>query len=342
MTTTETRPGLSLFEVPPRSADAAHTYATLFENAQRVEQLGFESYWLAEGHFSAIGSPSALTLLAALSQRTTRLRLGTAVVPLALDNPLRVAETAALVNTLSGDRLELGVGKGNPGGFSTAAYHAFGLDEADREGLYAETLDRLRAAFRHTETGSDGNEYDLYPPVGALPGRIWQATANVRTARAAGVSRDGLQLHRLVRGTDTGQAQRPLVDAYLDALDPAETPRIGVSRSILPARDEAEAIRLFTQHLTDSPRALPGVDTSGSAEDVLRASSILYGSPAQIVDALLDDPTVASSTDYLFSIPLGYDSSEYRESFVRIAEEIHPHLPVTRLGKVGAVTTAAD
>ena len=340
-TNTATKPGLSLFEVPPRSADAAHTYATLFENAQRVEQLGFETYWLAEGHFSGIGSPSALTLLAALTQRTTRLRLGTAVVPLALDNPLRIAETASLVNTLSGDRIELGVGKGNPGGFSTAAYHAFGLDESEREALYADTLDRLRAAFVHTETGADGREYDLYPPAGALPRRIWQATANVDTARAIGAAGDGLQLHRFVPGADTGQAQRPLVEAYLDELGPSSTPRIGVSRSILPARDETEAVRLFTQHLQESPRALPGVDTSGSPIDLLRASSILYGTPEQIVEGLLADPTVRSSTDYLFSIPLAYDSSEYRESFARIAEEIHPHLPVARVGKERAVTASA-
>lgn len=340
MTIMETRPGLSLFEVPPRATDPAHTFATLFENARRAEQLGYETYWLAEGHFSAIGSPSALTLLAALTQRTTRLRLGTAVVPLALDNPLRIAETASLVNALGADRIELGVGKGNPGGFSTAAYHAFGLDEAERETLYSETLDRLRAAYGHTEIGSDGTEYDLYPPAGGLPSRIWQATANVQTARTIAAAGDGLQLHRLVPGADTGRAQRPLVEAYLENLVPSATPRIGVSRSILPARDEAEAVRLFTRHLTSHPRALP-VDANGSPEDVLRASSILYGSPEQIVEGLLSDPTVRSSTDYLFSVPLGYDRSEYRECLVRIAEEIHPHLPVATLGKTGIVATAS-
>ncbi|WP_312172117.1 LLM class flavin-dependent oxidoreductase, partial [Microbacterium sp.] len=327
MSIISTRPGLSLFEVPPRSTDPAHTFATLFENAQRVEQLGFETYWLAEGHFSAIGSPSALTLLAAVTQRTTRLRLGTAVVPLALDNPLRIAETASLVNTLGGDRIELGVGKGNPGGFSTAAYHAFGLDETERETLYADTLDRLRAAFAHTEIGTDGREYDLYPPADALPRRVWQATANVQTARAIGAAGDGLHLHRAVPGGDTGRAQKPLVEAYLSTLDPASAPRIGVSRSILPARDEAEAIRLFAGHLADAPHTLPGLDTSGDPADVLRSSSILFGSPAQIVEGLLADPTVRSSTDYLFSIPLGHDRSEYRESLAWIAEEIHPHLP---------------
>jgi alkanesulfonate monooxygenase SsuD/methylene tetrahydromethanopterin reductase-like flavin-dependent oxidoreductase (luciferase family) len=335
MTTTPIRQGLSLFEVPPRSAGPAQAFETLIENAQRVEQLGFEAYWVAEGHFSAIGSPSALTLLAALTQRTTRLRLGTAVVPLALDNPLRIAETASLVNVLGGDRLELGVGKGNPGGFSTAAYHAFGLDEGQREELYAQTLDRLRSAFAHTETGSDGEEYDLYPPVGALPSRVWQATGNAATARAIAAAGDGLQLHRFVVGGNTGQAQLPLVEAYLDGLDSGAQARIGVSRSILPARDKPEAVRLFREHLERNPGALPGVRREGSPEDILHGFSILFGSPEDITEGLLADPTVVASTDYLFSIPLDHDDEHYRASFVRIAEEIHPHLPVARQGKVG-------
>ena len=340
MTTTPIKPGLSLFEVPPRSANAADTFATLFENAQRIEQLGFETYWLAEGHFSDIGSPSALTLLAALTQRTTRLRLGTAVVPLALDNPLRIAETASLVNTIGDDRVELGIGKGNPGGFSTAAYHAFGLDEREREELYTETLARLRAAFVHTETVADGTEYGLYPPVGRLPSRIWQATGNISTARAIGAAGDGLQLHRFVAGGNTGAAQRPLVEAYLEGLASGADPRIGVSRSILPARDADEAIRLFRDHLARNPRALPGVAREGSVEDILHGFSILFGTPEQIAEGLLADPTVTASTDYLLSVPLDYDGEHYRESFVRIAEEIYPHLPVARHGKVGAVAAA--
>lgn len=143
MTTTTALPGLALFEVPPVTDNAGAGYAVLLDNAVRAESLGYETYWVAEGRFSNIGLPSALTLLAVLSERTDRLRLGTAVIPLAFDHPQRLAETAAVVNTLSGDRLELGVGKGNGGGFSAAAYDAFGLDENRREELYAEALARL-------------------------------------------------------------------------------------------------------------------------------------------------------------------------------------------------------
>lgn len=337
MTTTPTKPGLSLFEVPPRADDAAAAFETVLSNAAFAEQLGFETYWLAEGHFSDIGSPSALTLLAALSQRTTRLRLGTAVIPLAFDNPLRVAETAAVVNSISGDRLELGVGKGNPGGFSAAAYHAFGLDEAQRESLYAATLDRLREAFAHTETGSGGRTFGFYPPAAGLPDRIWQATSRIATAREIGRSGDALQLHRVVFGGDTGQAQRELVDAYLEHLPSETAPRIGVSRSVLPARDAAEAVELFARHLETNPLSGVGVEPGEDPVEVLERLYVLYGTPEQIVERLHEDAAVVASTDYLFNVPLDYADPSYHRTLTLIADEIYPHLPVAQYGRLGVI-----
>jgi hypothetical protein len=79
-----------------------------------AEALGFDAAWLAELHFNPMFSviPAPLLLAAALAQRTTRIRLGTAVLLLPLQHPLRTAEEAAVVDLLSQGRLELGVGRG--------------------------------------------------------------------------------------------------------------------------------------------------------------------------------------------------------------------------------------
>lgn len=61
MTTTTALPGLALFEVPPVTDNAGAGYAVLLDNAVRAESLGYETYWVAEGRFSNIGLPSALT-----------------------------------------------------------------------------------------------------------------------------------------------------------------------------------------------------------------------------------------------------------------------------------------
>lgn len=329
MTTTTALPGLALFEVPPVTDNAGAGYAVLLDNAVRAESLGYETYWVAEGRFSNIGLPSALTLLAVLSERTDRLRLGTAVIPLAFDHPQRLAETAAVVNTLSGDRLELGVGKGNGGGFSAAAYDAFGLDENRREELYAEALARLRGAFG-VQRVVEGKTFGFYPPAENLPQRLWQATSKVDTARSIGRAGDALQLHRFASGGPTGTVQKTLVDAYSSELPSDRSPRIGVSRSVLPAESKADAVRLFTEHLERDPGATPWITRGSSPSEILRDFYILHGSPEEIAAELVEDAAVSESTDYLFSVPLALDDKHYRESLAVIAGEIYPTLSTVR------------
>jgi natural product biosynthesis luciferase-like monooxygenase protein len=79
-----------------------------------AEELGYDGVWANEHHFHPYGGmiPSPAVMLAALSQRTNRVRLGTSVMVLPLHNPLDVAEQLAMVDLMSGGRLELGVGRG--------------------------------------------------------------------------------------------------------------------------------------------------------------------------------------------------------------------------------------
>jgi natural product biosynthesis luciferase-like monooxygenase protein len=94
--------------------DAATRYQETIEQIVYAEELGFDTAWLAELHFNPLFSvmPAPLLVAAALAQRTTHLRLGTAVLLLPLQHPIRTAEEAAVVDLLSRGRLELGVGRG--------------------------------------------------------------------------------------------------------------------------------------------------------------------------------------------------------------------------------------
>lgn len=78
------------------------------------EALGFDSLWANEHHFDAYGGiiPSPPTLLAALSQRTQRVRLGTSIVVLPLHSPIEIAEQLAMVDLMSNGRVEFGIGRG--------------------------------------------------------------------------------------------------------------------------------------------------------------------------------------------------------------------------------------
>ena len=93
---------------------AVRRYRDTIEQAVAAEGLGFESVWPVEQHFNPNLSimPAPLLPLAAIAERTRRLRLGIAIVLLPLSHPLRVAEEIATLDVMSDGRVEFGVGRG--------------------------------------------------------------------------------------------------------------------------------------------------------------------------------------------------------------------------------------
>jgi alkanesulfonate monooxygenase SsuD/methylene tetrahydromethanopterin reductase-like flavin-dependent oxidoreductase (luciferase family) len=152
--------------------DATDSYRIALDLFQAAEQLGFDSGWVAQHHFQngSGGLPSTLTFLAAAAERTRRIRLGTAIVILPLEDPLRVAEDAAVVDTISGGRLELGLGTGG----DPVSFAAFGKDLNARRERYAEGVRIIQDALSGAPI--NGTEAHLYPPTPTLQDRIWEST----------------------------------------------------------------------------------------------------------------------------------------------------------------------
>src|SRR3954463_7300804 len=94
-------------------ADPAPGHEQTLSMIERAEALGFDSVWLRCRHLQP-GISSPVAIMAAASQRTSRIELGTAVIPLGLDNPLRLSEDLATVDILSGGRINPGVSVGTP------------------------------------------------------------------------------------------------------------------------------------------------------------------------------------------------------------------------------------
>ena len=316
-------PAAGLFLIPPVVSTPNAGYRATLDVAVEAERLGFDSVWLAEGHVRGNGLPSALTFLAALSQRTSQIRLGTAVITPAFENPIRLAEVAGVVDALSAGRLELGLGKSNGGGWSSAAFSAFALNEGDRDALFATALDALRDAL---DGSIDGQENALYPPARGLRDRLWQATGRPESARAAGLAGDGLQLHRKAPHGVTGEVQAGLIDAYLEALPEERAPRIAVSRVVLPASDRAEAIALIERFSRERPEFYARFDPAADVETYLVSSNIAFGSAEDIVERLRTDAAVRRSTTVLYSIPLPFDSAEYHRALALVADEVHTRI----------------
>ena len=121
--------------LPTSREDGSERLRAVVEQAGYAEQLGFDSIWLAEHHFHSFGGLFSATPVigSAIAQRTTKIRIGTAVILLPYHNPLRVAEDYATLDCLSGGRLQFGIG------------HGFVKWEALTFGI---PLDELRDRFR--------------------------------------------------------------------------------------------------------------------------------------------------------------------------------------------------
>src|SRR2546428_6184524 len=97
----------------PSARTSQEIYARGVEMAQAAEALGFRNVWLAEHHFSTYGYLSRPAQLATyIAAKTTRLRVGTAVIVVPLHHPLVIAEEIATLDLLSGGRPHVGLGRG--------------------------------------------------------------------------------------------------------------------------------------------------------------------------------------------------------------------------------------
>lgn len=204
----------------------AELYARTLERVAEAERLGAGSFWVTEHHGFEDGYlPQPLTFLAAVAARTTRVRLGTAVLLAPLRPARQIAEDAALVDVLSDGRLELGLGAG----YRAAEYTAFGADVTKRFGLLAQRVHELRALW----AGEDCTPLPVQEPV-----PLWLGVMGPRGARMAG---------RL--GAGLGWLDADLIGPYREGLgagghDPASARVSGLANLVLADDPEAARARI--------------------------------------------------------------------------------------------------
>ena len=341
MTTISSIRRLGFFTRLLDQASAAERYRLATEQIAQAEKSGFDSAWIAQHHFheGEGGLPAPFVFLAHAAAHTSRIRLGTGIVTLPLELPIRVAEDAVVTDLLSGGRLEVGVG---PGGNLTA-FTAFGLDSNDRHGLFDRHLDMLKTAWSGgTLPGGDR----LYPSSPTLVDRIWQATFTVPGARRAGAAGDGLMLSRTQpRSSDAPKAsladiQNPMLDAYFEALPKGREPRILASRTVFVADDHKEAMKLAEAGLSRMRHRLAATGNLSSGNlvgDLIAAMDVHIGTPDEVVASLQADATLQRATDLTMQVHSIDPPHPYiLRSIELFAEKVAPALGWTPEVKAGA------
>src|SRR5215472_1250962 len=321
---------LGFFTYLGGSRDPGALFAETIELLVAAERLGFDSVWVAQHHFgSLVGTlPSPLPFLAAVAARTRWIRLGTAVVILPLEHPVRLAEDAAVVDLLSGGRLELGVGSGT----DPAAFTALGYDPERRRGLMEDGLRALLGGLRGEPLPTG---HVVRPRAPGLDRRVWQGVFSPERAREAAAAGTHVLLPRALPGDANLAAaqQGRAAAAFLEAWSWPWPGQVALSRPVYPSTDAGSARRELADELrfqveqANRMRARTGLPPDLDVQGFVDAGVFHLGSVQDVLDGLRADPALPLATELICQVGhLGPGFANTMRALELIATEVAPAL----------------
>jgi alkanesulfonate monooxygenase SsuD/methylene tetrahydromethanopterin reductase-like flavin-dependent oxidoreductase (luciferase family) len=329
---------IGLFDEHDPAAGHEETLRTI----EQAEQLGFDSVWLRDRHLQ-FGISSPVAVLAAATQRTSRIELGTAVIPLGPENPFRLAEDLATVDLLSHGRLNPGVSVGTPMGYETYK-RALYPDTAELEDFgktrVLRLLDHLRGEPVSSFEGTVGIEQysrRIQPHSPGLAGRVWYGGGR-DSATWAGEQGLNYLTSSVVSAAGTGydgtaQEHFGLIQAGdIDAFRTASTrPDARVSQGLVviptdsatPAQREKYAAYAASRfERTKNPVGPRG----------MLFSPDLVGPSAELAERLWAHPGFQRVSEVAFALPFTFDEPDYRQIIGDLAAHLGPALGWTPKG----------
>jgi alkanesulfonate monooxygenase SsuD/methylene tetrahydromethanopterin reductase-like flavin-dependent oxidoreductase (luciferase family) len=291
-----------------RDAPLSEFYESRLRLLERYDAAGFAAYHLAEHHATPLGlAPVPGIFLAAATQRTRRIRLGPCVYCLPLYDPLRLIEEVCMLDHLSRGRFDFGVGRG------IVPYEMahFGLHHLETEEIYREVLEVVLAGLTSEVLEHRGPRYTYRKvPMVLRPFQrphppLWYGLGHL--AGAEGAATPGV--HVITNNPPEGA--RPLFDRYREVWGKehgrAPMPKLGVSRHVIVAPTEAEALAIarpnyavWYGNLTTLWRdhgALP-VRFARDFDEARQRGVAIAGTPARVLDEL-ERQADASGCTYL-------------------------------------------
>jgi len=283
--------------VEPFDRTTAQELRRIVELSSAAEQLGYCSLWVASRHFSPeyAALPSPLVLLAAASQNTSRLVLGSSVVALPLEHPMRLAEDFATVDALSNERVRLGVGSGD----DAAAFEAFGVQFDQRQGMFSAMVDKLLAAF---------DSEHLVPAV---------ADHRRKVAIAAQSARGAAWAASLGVGLLQGRSESKLIDPTVSQANAAShyrrilpNGRVTVARNAWVGKPDDEQLLDGLRRYDAYQRRRGRQPLPEDLGEAVRKLHITCGQPPEIAAQLMAEANVIGCDELLLTVDPGGLSSE--------------------------------
>ncbi|MER7705137.1 LLM class flavin-dependent oxidoreductase [Kitasatospora sp. NPDC097605] len=312
-------------------ADPARGHESTLRLVELGERLGFDSAWVRHRHLQ-YGISSPIAVLAAATQRTSRIQLGTAVIPVGWENPLRLAEDLATTDLLSGGRLNPGVSVGRPGHWEQVS-GALYPDTAEAEDFGYRRVSRLLGFLRGEPatdfSGAEGIEVysDKVQPVSpGLADRLWYGGGSLRSARWAGEQGLGLLTSNVVRAEesqDFAEIQRSQIAAFRAHHPLGARARVSQGLVVIPTdsatADQRARYREYVRGRTPRTAAPQGPARVMFARD-------LVGSSAGIAEQLYAHAGFREVDEVVFALPFTFGHEDYAQILTDIATVLAPLL----------------
>ncbi len=252
---------------PATGDSVAAIHETAIEQAKEADRLGYTSLWIAEHHFFPLSTaPNPAILLTAIAQQTSQLRIGPATAVLPPRNPIHVAEDYAMLDSLSGGRLNMGVGSGS----QAREFEPFGADFDNRREECSKNLAEIQKRWHAASDGEHGTNSLNVKPIQSPSPPIYKATMDEDSAFQIGLRGDSMLT--LIPPTTpdlTGPATR--VRAHSKGLSECKSPS-----------KKAESIAMMFAHVAESETKLKATVVP-ALERLMQA---LSGAPFEEAEAL--------------------------------------------------------
>lgn len=322
---------LQFFGWRDRSVPLERVYQGALDRIDVMDRNGYDAVWLAEHHFSGYSvCPSVHVMATHVAARTQNLRVGTGVTLAAFYHPLRIAEEIALLDVLSGGRINCGAGRG----FDPHEFEIFGVPIAESTERFRECVEIVLAAWSQERLTYRG-KYHEYADIEVLPKPaqrphppVWVAASSsgaVEWAAGRGLSilMDPHSPHSEI--ARKRQLHRDGLEKAGHDLSPRDTP---MARLIVVAPTDAEAEEIARRGARWTgayiPKQVlaqfrPNEETPPDLIDHYMDDVIIHGSPQRVVDELLalED---SMPLEYLLVSPLS------EKTFALFTDQVLPHV----------------
>ena len=328
---------LQFFSWPERRVELPTVYERALQRIEIMDRTGYDAVWLAEHHFTGYSvCPSVHMMGVHVAGRTGRIRIGMAVSLAAFYHPLRLAEEVALLDVLSGGRVNWGAGRG----FDPVEFRVFGVPVEESGERFHEAVEIVLAAWA-TDRLTWSGRYWSFDCVEVLPKPVqrphpptWLAAGSTGAICWAGRRGYSILLGPHATFAETGEHRR-LYRSELEANGFSAAGRdLPVARMIAVADTDAEAARIARagvewvagayinpSKVTNARSDAQGfllMDREALIERYLR-EVVIHGTPERVADRVqqLRDEI---GLDYLMCVPLSHSS------FLAFTERVMPRL----------------